>query len=76
MCVINDLLGQTNSPACSDHYSHWKVVLRDFEKQGRMDTTCENSDLYRPRLWIVDPRGSRSLFITEFYEYSEIITMK
>ena len=38
-CAINDPLGQTHSPASSDHL---KIVLRDFEKSvgrtdGRMD---------------------------------------
>ena len=40
MCAINDPLGQTHSPASSDHYSRLKVlkscfVLRDFEMWGR-----------------------------------------
>ena len=27
MCAVNDPLGQTHSPASSDHYSHLKIVL-------------------------------------------------
>ena len=27
MCVIDDPLDQTHSPASSDHYSHLKLVL-------------------------------------------------
>ena len=52
MSAINDPLGQTHSPASSDHYSHLKVVvLRDFEKWGadvHTDSMCDNSDHYRP----------------------------
>ena len=49
MCAINDPLGQTHSPASSDHYSHLKVVLfcdilkgEDRRKDGH----------YRPWLWV------------------------
>ena len=39
MCTINDPLGQTHSPASSDHYYRLKFVfvLQDFEKWGRTD---------------------------------------
>ena len=51
MCAINDPLGQTHSPASSDHYSHLKVILFwDIWESG--DTTCKNSDNYRPWLWV------------------------
>ena len=51
MCAINDPLGQTHSPASSDHYFHSKIVLFcEILKSGdrRTDTTCGNSDHYRP----------------------------
>ena len=41
MCVINDPLGQTQSPAGSDHYSHLKVESCFAKKYGRTDTTVE-----------------------------------
>ena len=51
MCAINDPLGQTHSPASSDHFSRLKVVLfceilKNYD--GRTDNTCENSDPYWP----------------------------
>ena len=47
--AINDPHGQTHSPASSAHYSRLKVVLFcEILKTGRTDTTCENSDHYRP----------------------------
>ena len=48
--VIHDPLGLTHSPASSDHMKF--VLLRDFEKYGWTDTMCENSDHYRPWLWV------------------------
>ena len=56
MRIINDPLGQTHSPANSDHYSRLKFVLFcEILKSGdgRTDNTCENSDHYRPWLWVV-----------------------
>ena len=48
MRVIKDPLGQTHSPACSNHYSRCKdCVLRDFGKLGRTDNTYEYSDHYQ-----------------------------
>ena len=47
MCVINDPLDQTHSPAIGDHYPHLKFVLFcEILKSidGRTDTTYENSD--------------------------------
>ena len=46
MYAINDPLGQTHSPASSDHYSGLKValfceILKNVD--GRTDNTCENS---------------------------------
>ena len=38
MSAINDPLGQTHSPASSDHYSHLKIVLfNEILKRGRTD---------------------------------------
>ena len=35
MCAINDPLGDTNSPASSDHYYHLRVVwFREILKSG------------------------------------------
>ena len=52
MCVINDPLGQTHSPASVDHYSHWKFVLfreilksgdgRDGQRVGLLDQYMNN----------------------------------
>ena len=40
MCANNDLLGQTHSPASSDHYSHLKIVLFcEIVKSGDGRTT-------------------------------------
>ena len=53
MCAINDPLGQTHKLASSDHYSQLKLFCFADE---RTDTTCENSDHYRPwlRVGLVD----------------------
>ena len=62
MCVINEKLGQTHSPASSDRYFHLRFVLfceilksGDERTDGSTDTTCENSDHCWPLLW---SRGS------------------
>ena len=55
MCAINDPLGQTHSPASSDHYSRLKFVLfcDNMEKWGRTyGNMWENNDHYRPGLGI------------------------
>ena len=46
--VIDDPLGQTHSPACSNNFFHFKIALF-FEILTYM---CENCDHYRPWLWI------------------------
>ena len=49
MCTIYDPLGQTHNNASSDHYSHLKFSIFFFKvRDGRIDTTYENSDHYRP----------------------------
>ena len=55
MSAINDPLGQTHSPARSDHYSCLNFVLYretlksgDGRTDGPTDNTCESSDHYRP----------------------------
>ena len=50
--VINDPLGQVHCPASSDHYFHVKFVLFYEILNLRTDNTCENSDHYRPWLWV------------------------
>ena len=56
--AINDPLGQIHNPAdaSSDHYSRLKVVLfckiLKVETDVRTDNKCENSDHYRPWLWV------------------------
>ena len=62
ICVINDPLGQTQSPTSSDHYSDLtfglvceilkKDDLPDKPANGRTDTTYENSDHYLQLLWV------------------------
>ena len=54
MCAINDPLGHTHLPTSNDQYYHLIVVLFlwGFENWGRKDKTCENSDQYRPWLWV------------------------
>ena len=48
---VCDPLGQTHSPASSDHYSHLKVVLFcAILKSGLTENKYENSDHYRPCL--------------------------
>ena len=49
MCAINDPLGQTHSPALSEHYSHLKVVLFcDILKSGDGRKDGQTT----PTLWI------------------------
>ena len=59
MCVINDPLGQTHSPAMSAHYSRLYFVLLckimnsgEWQKDEHTDNTCENSDHYGSASWI------------------------
>ena len=60
MCVINDPLGQTHSTESKNHYLLLKFVFfreilingTDGLKDESTDTTCENSDHYRPRPWV------------------------
>ena len=41
MCATNDPLGQTHSPASSDHYSHLKIVMScEILKSVDGQTTC------------------------------------
>ena len=65
-CAINDPLGQTHSPARSEHYSHLRfaIVLQDlekilkvFDKKGRTDITGENKLSLRA-VNVGWPRGS------------------
>ena len=58
-CAINDPLGQTHIHANNDHYSSLNFVLfceslkiGDGRTDRRIDNTCENSDHYRPWLWV------------------------
>ena len=50
--VVNDPLGQSTARPAVKIY----VVSFDFEKLGRTDDTCENSDHYRP--CVSQPSGS------------------
>ena len=42
------------SPGSSDHYSRFNFVLfcQILKSDGRTDYTCQNSDHYRPWLWV------------------------
>ena len=54
-CTVNDPLGQTPIHASSDHYSYLSFVLFcEILKSGdgRTDNSWENSDHYRPWLWV------------------------
>ena len=45
--VINDPLGQTSNPACNDHYSHLKIVLRYFWKWEQMDGLMDGQQVWK-----------------------------
>ena len=81
--AINDPLGQTYSRVSSNHYSHFKFVLFcEILKNvdGRTDPTCENSDHYRPWLWVglVDQYPIENALFRNFFFVSAITdpTMK
>ena len=60
ICVINDPFGQTHSLASGDHYSRLNFALFcEILKSVpvRTDNKCENSDHYRPWLWVVDQKN-------------------
>ena len=53
MRVINDPLGQTHSHATILTWTLFCLNIDfDFETNRRTDTTCENSDHYRPWMWV------------------------
>ena len=54
MLDINDPLSQTNSPSSDQYFLIKFFLLYEILKIGdwRTDTTCENSDHYRPWLWV------------------------
>ena len=62
MYAIHDPLGQTNSPASIDNYSHFKVALWDFDKWGRTivctDTIGKNNYHYVQAVIVGRPCGS------------------
>ena len=75
MGAINDPLSQTHSPASSDHYSHWFCFVKlgtdartEEQTDGRTDTTCENSDHYRPLWWVglVDQFSQSYVYLPDF----------
>ena len=50
MCVINDPLGQFHSPASSDHYLHFKIIVFcSILKSTDVRTTCVKTKITTSR---------------------------
>ena len=73
VCVINDPLGQTQSPPVVITILTWNLFcfarFRKVGKDRRMDITCENSDHYDSALWIKNTtyRSVCAYFISFLY---------